>query len=111
MMTTQTRRLRLYTTESDYFGDRKVYEVICARARETKLAGATVVMALIGFGRTAHVHTRHLLDDDQSVVVEIVDEEIRLRDFVAALSDIPNIGLITLEVVEVIALETYAVSD
>lgn len=109
-MTTLTRRLRLYTTEADYFGDRKVYEVICVRAREAKLAGATVVMALIGFGRTAHVHTRHLLNDDQSVVIEIVDEEPRLRDFVASLSDIPHIGLTTLEVVEVIVLETHAVA-
>lgn len=58
--------------------------------------------ALIGFGRTAHRHSRHILEDDQSVVIEIVDEEARLRVFVESLSDLPDIGLITMEGVEVL---------
>ena len=101
-MSDQTKLLRIYTDEASYFGDRKVFEVIANRAREAKLAGATVLMALIGFGRTAHLHTRHILQDDQSVVIEIVDGETRLRDFVASLADISDIGLVTLEAVEVL---------
>ena len=101
-MSEQTKLLRIYTDEASYFGDRKVFEVIANRAREAKLAGATVLMALIGFGRTAHLHTRHILQDDQSVVIEIVDGETRLRDFVASLADISDIGLVTLEAVEVL---------
>ncbi len=101
-MSGQMKLLRIYTDEAAYFGDRKVFEVIAIRAREANLAGATVLMALIGFGRTAHVHTRHILNDDQSVIIEIVDEETRLRDFVASLAEIPDIGLITLEAVEVL---------
>lgn len=97
-----TKLLRIYTDEAAYFGDRKVFEVIANRARDAKLAGATVLMALMGFGRTAHVHTRHLLDDDQSVIIEMVDGEQRLRDFVASLNDIPDIGLVTLEAIEII---------
>lgn len=101
-MSEQTKLLRIYTDEASYFGDRKVFEVIANRAREAKLAGATVLMALIGFGRTAHLHTRHVLQDDQSVIIEIVDEETRLREFVASLADISDIGLVTLEAVEVL---------
>jgi PII-like signaling protein len=97
--------LRIYTDEAAYFGDRKVFEVIATRARDAKLAGATVLTARIGFGRSAHMHTRHVLDDDQSVVVEIVDAEDRLRAFVADLADVPDIGLITLEQVEVLTRE------
>lgn len=97
-----TKLLRLYTDESAYFGDRKLYDVIATRARDAKLAGATVLVALIGFGRTAHLRTRHILDDNQSVIIEVVDEEQRLRDFVASLSDIPDIGLVTLEAIEII---------
>ncbi len=66
------------------------------------LAGATVLQALIGFGHTPHLHARRLLEDDQSVVVEIVDEEQKLRAFAAGLADLPDIGLITLEAVEVL---------
>ena len=101
-MSGQMKLLRIYTDEAAYFGDRKVFEVITIRAREANLAGATVLRAWIGFGRTAHVHTRHILNDDQSVIIEIVDEETRLRVFVASLAEIPDIGLITLEAVEVL---------
>ena len=97
-----TKLLRIYTDEASYFGERKAYEVVAIRAREAHLAGATILQALIGFGRTAHVHTRHILEDDQSVVIEIVDDEAALRRFVETLGDIPDLGLITLEAVEVL---------
>jgi PII-like signaling protein len=104
-MSTQAKLLRIYTDEAAYFGDRKVFEVVATRALEDKLAGATVLQALVGFGRSAHVHRRHVLQDDQSLVVEIVDQEARLRAFVATLSDVTGIGLITLEAVEIIGGE------
>lgn len=98
-----TKLLRIYTDEAAYFGDRKVFAVIAGRARDAKLAGATVLSAIVGFGRSAHMHTRHVLDDDRSVVIEIVDEEAKLRSFVAGLGDLPDIGLMTLEQVEVLS--------
>ena len=110
-MTPATKLLRIFTDEAAYFGDRKVFEVVAGRAREAGLAGATVLQAVIGFGRTAHLHTRRLLEDDQSVVVEIVDEEQKLRAFAAALADLPDIGLITLEAVEVLRSPSRANGD
>lgn len=101
-MSEQAKLLRIYTDEAAYFGDRKVFEVVATRARDAKMAGVTVLQALVGFGRTAHVHRRHILEDDQSLVVEIVDDDARLRAFVASLTDIKGIGLITLEAVEVL---------
>jgi PII-like signaling protein len=94
--------LRVYTDEAAFFGDRRVYEVVAMRAREAGLAGATVLKALIGFGRSAHLHAHHLFDDDQSVLIEIVDDEAKLRAFASALGDLPDIGLITLEAVDVL---------
>jgi uncharacterized protein len=94
--------LRIYTDEASYFGDRKVFEEVATRAQDAKLAGATVVQALFGFGRSTHQHRRHILEDDRSLVIEIVDDELRLRTFAASLSDIEGIGLLTLEAVEVI---------
>ncbi|WP_449469902.1 DUF190 domain-containing protein [Sphingobium chungangianum] len=101
-MSEQAKLLRIYTDEAAYFGDRKVFEVVATRARDAKMAGVTVLQALVGFGRSAHVHRRHILEDDQSLVVEIVDDDGRLRAFVASLADIEGIGLITLEAVEVL---------
>ena len=97
-----SKLLRIYTDEAAYVGDRKVCEVVAIRAREAGLAGATVLQALIGFGHSPHLHTRHLLEDDQSVVIEIVDEEQKLRAFAATLTDLPDLGLITLEAVEIL---------
>ena len=101
-MQNSMKLLRIYTDEAAYFGDRKVFEEVATRARDARMAGATVLRALFGFGRSAHQHRRHLLEDDQSLVIEIVDDDARLRDFVATLADISGIGLITLEAVEVL---------
>jgi len=110
-MTETTKLLRIYTDEAAYLGDRKVLEVIASRAREVGMAGITVLDARLGFGRSAHIHRRHVFESDRAVVIEIVDEEERLRIFVQGLSDIPEIGLMTLEPVEVLggkARETIA---
>ena len=94
--------LRIYTDEAAHFGDEKVSEVVAERARKAKLAGVTVVLALFGFGHSAHQHRHHLLDEDQPLIIEIIDEEAHLRAFAASLADIPGIGLITLEAVEIL---------
>lgn len=99
---TDMKLLRIYTDESAYLGDRKVLEVIASRAKEARLAGVTILEALIGFGRSAHQHRRHILESDRSVVIEIVDEEAALRSFAGSLGDMPGLGLITLEAVEVL---------
>ncbi len=94
--------LKIYTDESAYFGDHKVFEVVATRARAANVAGGTVFQAIIGFGHTPQIHRRHVLDDVQSVVIEILDEESKLRAFVESLSDLEHLGPITLEAVEVL---------
>jgi len=101
-MTDTIKRLRIYTDEAAYFGDQKVFEVVALRARAAHVAGTTVFRALFGFGHTAHEHRRHVLDDDQSIVVEILDEESKLRAFADSLSDLEHLGPVTLEAVEVL---------
>ncbi len=101
-MSEQTKLLRIYTDEAAYYGDRKVFEVVASKARDARLAGVTVLEALIGFGRSAHLRRRHVLESDRAVVIEIVDTDAQLRAFVSDLSDVPGIGLMTLEAVEVL---------
>ncbi|MBN9506664.1 MAG: DUF190 domain-containing protein [Sphingopyxis granuli] len=94
--------LRIYTDEAAYMGDRNVYEYIASLAREKQLAGVTVLEALIGFGHSPRLHRGHVLESRRAIVIEIVDEEAKLRDFVAALDDVPDVGLMTLEKVEIL---------
>src|SRR5690606_15611902 len=79
IMTQTVKLLRIYTDEGAYLGDRRVLEVIASRAREAGMAGTTVLEARLGFGRSAHVHRRHVFESDRAVVIEIVDEDARLR--------------------------------
>lgn len=100
--------LRIYTDELAFTADRRSLEVIASRALKEALGGVTVLEAMLGFGASAHVHRRNVLDSDRSVVIEIVDEEARLRAFVSSLEDITGIGLITLEDVEVLFRAEWA---
>ena len=104
-MEKQVKLLRIYTDEAAYYGDIKVFEEVASRARNDRMAGATILQALFGFGRTAHQHRRRIFEDDQSLVIEIIDEEARLRAFASSLGDIPGIALMTREAVEVIGGE------
>src|SRR3546814_11167631 len=94
--------LRIDPDESAFFCDQRVFEFIAELARQQKLAGVTVLEAVLGFGRSAHLHRRHALENDRAVVIEIIDEDTRLRSFSAQLDEIPDIGLITLEAVDVL---------
>ncbi|MCI1270102.1 MAG: DUF190 domain-containing protein [Sphingobium sp.] len=102
-MDQSVKLLRIYTDEAAYVGDRKVFEYVASLARERRLAGATVLEALIGFGHSAHLHKRHVLESDRALLIEIVDREDRLRAFAAEIAEVPGIGLVTLEAVEVLA--------
>ena len=84
-MANAARLLRVYTDESAYVGDRKVFEYVTALARERRLAGATVLEALMGFGHSAQLHRKHVFESDRALVIEIVDGEDKLRAFAAEL--------------------------
>jgi PII-like signaling protein len=97
--------LRIYIGESDTWDGRPLYEEIVHRLRERGLAGATVLRGIEGFGATQHVHTSRILSlsSDLPVLVEVVDQEDRLRAVLPELDAMVGDGLITLERIEVIA--------
>ena len=103
-----SRLMRVYTDESAFFGDQRVFEFIAELALQQQLAGVTILEAVLGFGRSAHLHRRHTLENDRAVVIEIIDEEARLRTFAAQLDETPGIGLVTLEAVEILGGKSAA---
>ena len=100
--------LRIFVGESDKVGHTPLYEVIVKEARERHLAGATAWRGILGFGPTARMRTSKLLDlsSDLPMVIEIVDEEQKIDEFVPVLRDLfekaDSGGLVTIEKVEVI---------
>ena len=96
--------LRIFTEEGKTNNHRPLYEDIVMKARDAKLAGATVLRGPMGFGRHARIHTAKILDLSASLplVIEIVDSEEKIRAFLIELDDMSDLGLVTLEKVEVI---------
>jgi PII-like signaling protein len=96
---------RIYIGESDTWHGRPLYEAIVHLLRERGLAGATVLRGIEGFGAKQHLHTTRILrlSEDLPVLIEVVDQEDRVRAVLPELDAMVAEGLITLEPVEVIA--------
>jgi hypothetical protein len=96
--------LRVFLGESDRHDGRPLYEAIVLKARESGLAGATVLRSPLGYGAASRLHTAKILrlSDDLPVVIEIVDEETRINAFLPVLDAMMGGGLVTLEKVQVI---------
>ena len=96
---------RIYIGESDRWEGRPLYQAIVEILRAEGLAGATVLRGIEGYGRSARVHTAHImrLSEDLPILIEVVDREDRLRAILPRIDAMVDGGLITLEHVEVIA--------
>lgn len=96
--------LRIFIGESDRWEHKPLYEAIVLKARESHLAGATVLRGPMGFGKSSRLHTAKILQlsMDLPLVIEIVDAEDKIQNFLPLLNPMMKSGLITLEKVRVI---------
>jgi len=103
-MPTQAALLRIYTEEGRRDGGRSLYQSLVLKAREQGIAGATVLRGPMGYGESDRLHNANILDLSANLplVIEIVDAEEKLRAYVAALDGMKDIGLVTMEKVEVL---------
>ena len=104
--------LRIFIGEDDKLNGSPLYEAIVMRARKMHLAGATVLRGPMGFGASSRLHTAKILrlSEDLPLVIEIVDSEDKINDFLPVLDGIMSSGLITLEKVQVLQYGTHAAS-
>lgn len=100
----QALLLRIFIGENDRFGDGPLHEAIVLKARESHLAGATVLRGPIGFGMSSRLHTAKILrlSEDLPLVIEIVDSEENINGFLPTLNEMMSSGLVTLEKVQVL---------
>ena len=96
--------LRIFLGESDKYHGTPLYEALVLKARAMHLGGATVLRGPMGFGHSSRLHTAKVLrlSEDLPMVVEIVDQEEKIRSFIAAIEPMMGNGLITLEKVQVL---------
>jgi uncharacterized protein len=96
--------LRIFLGEADRFQGRPLYEAIVLKAREMHLAGATVLRGPMGFGPSSRIHTAKILrlSEDLPLVIEIVDGEQKIDEFLPILETMMGSGLVTMEKVKVL---------
>ncbi len=95
--------LRIFIGESDKYDGKPLYEWLVLKAKELGLAGATVIRGLMGFGANSRIHTQKILrlSQDLPIIVEIVDTQDKIQDFIAVIENVVTEGLVTLEKAEV----------
>jgi PII-like signaling protein len=96
--------MRIYTDESARAGHKSLFEAIVCKARDDGIAGATVLRGPMGFGHTHRIQNASILNlsGNLPLVIEIVDTEEKLRAFLTTLESMKDIGLVTLEKVEIL---------
>jgi uncharacterized protein len=91
--------LRIFIGEKDKWNGKPLHEAIVKLAKEKGMAGATAIKGFMGFGAKSRMHTAKLLElsEDLPIIIEIVDKEERINQFLPHLDEMVKEGLVTLE--------------
>lgn len=102
--TVEQTLLRIYLGEDDRADGKPLFEALVLKARELGVAGATVLRGPLGYGHASRLHTAKILrlSEDLPVVVEIVDDDLRIEAFLTATAPWLSGHLVTLERVRVV---------
>ncbi|MGQ9855993.1 MAG: DUF190 domain-containing protein [Fervidobacterium sp.] len=88
--------LRIFIGESDKWHGEPLYHAIVKKAKEFGLAGATVIRGIESFGANSRVHTTlsEILSQDLPIIIEIVDKEEKLNEFIKMIDHMIREGLV-----------------
>ncbi len=95
--------LKIYIDSEDRYNGKALWKVILTKAKRNKLAGATVFKAVAGMGSHSEIHTIDLLSlsINLPIIIEIVDEQKKIEDFLNILDEVIEEGLVTVQDIEV----------
>jgi PII-like signaling protein len=96
--------MRIFIGEADKHGRRPLYQALVEELRRERIAGATVLRGVLGFGGGSHLHSESLLrvSQDLPVVVEVVDSQENIDRVMPRVTEMVGDGLVTLEKVRVV---------
>ena len=96
--------MRIFIGEADRHNGKPLHQVLLKLLQQEKVAGATVLRGISGFGAKSHMHTAHLLSlsQDLPMIIEVVDSQENIDRVMDAIDEIVSEGLITLEKVNVV---------
>ncbi|NPA29688.1 MAG: DUF190 domain-containing protein [Epsilonproteobacteria bacterium] len=99
------KRVRIYLDSGDTYEGRPLWEHLLTQAQKEGMTGATVYKAVAGFGAHSEIRTFNVwsLSQNLPLIVEMVDEETKIRGFLQKADAWLNEAFVTMEEVEVIA--------
>lgn len=91
--------LRIIIGESSRHQGMPLYEWIVVKARESGVAGATVVRGMMGYGANSRIKTTSILrlSEDLPVIIEMIDTKEMLEQFLEVVDPAIKEGLVTFE--------------
>ncbi len=98
----RARRVRIFVGEDERYQGRPLFEAIVLAAKESGLAGATVFKGFMGYAPHADIATAGILRlaENLPVVVDIVDSEERIEEFLPFLRRAVRTGIVLSSPVE-----------
>ncbi len=98
------KELKIYISNEDSFDGKPLFEVLLNMAKESGLAGATVYKAVAGIGVHSQINTFSVwvLKQKVPLVINIIDEEKKIVEFLKKSENIIQEGLVTMNDIEVI---------
>lgn len=99
--------LRIFIGEDDTYHNKPLFKHLLEMLKKEKIAGATVIRGIEGFGKSSHLHTASILrlSTDLPIVIECVDKRENIERIKPKLDEIIQEGLITEEKVNIILYE------
>jgi len=96
--------LRIYIDTLDKYEKNPLWEELLKAVKEQGLAGATVFKAVAGIGAFSEVHSFKVwaLEQELPLVIEIIDDETKIRNFIEHIDEMLENALLTLTDTEVI---------
>jgi PII-like signaling protein len=75
--------LRIFISSTDHLKQDLLSESIVFAAKKEGLAGATVIKGILGYGASSVIHSYKFWEvtDKLPVVIELIDEEVKIRNF------------------------------
>jgi PII-like signaling protein len=95
--------LRIFIGDDDTFDDKPLCDQIVLKARSMGLAGATVTRGTLAFGpasRELQIELR--LSEDRPIVIDIVDTDAKINEFLQILNNMVESGLVIVQPVSVL---------
>lgn len=100
----EKKLLRIFIHENCVYSNKPLYEAIIDKAKELRLAGATVLRGIMGY-TAGHIKTEDRpahMSEELHVVIEMVDKEENIEKIIPFLEKTVTEGLVTIETVRVI---------